>query len=52
MATLDDLVFGGWDIFEDDCYAAARTAGVIEPALLEKVRPSAPSAPEVGRSSN
>jgi myo-inositol-1-phosphate synthase len=36
---LDDLVFGGWDIFEDDCYAAARTAGVIEPALLEKVRP-------------
>ena len=39
LAPLDDLVFGGWDIFEDDCYAAARTAGVIEPALLEKVRP-------------
>ncbi|HTK28908.1 MAG TPA: inositol-3-phosphate synthase [Vicinamibacterales bacterium] len=39
LATLDDLVFGGWDIFEDDCYAAARTAGVIEPSLLEKVRP-------------
>src|SRR5215213_11388991 len=39
LSTLDDLVFGGWDIFEDDCYAAARTAGVIEPALLEKVRP-------------
>ena len=39
LAGLDDLVFGGWDIFEDDCYAAARTAGVIEPALLEKVRP-------------
>src|SRR5438876_9498640 len=32
LATLDDLVFGGWDIFEDDCYKAARTAGVIEPA--------------------
>ena len=32
-------MFGGWDIFEDDCYAAARTAGVIEPALLEQVRP-------------
>ena len=32
-------VFGGWDIFEDDCYAAARTAGVIEPALLDQVRP-------------
>ena len=39
LAGLDDLVFGGWDIFEDDCYAAARTAGVIEPSLLERVRP-------------
>src|SRR6478672_7759292 len=39
LATLDDLVFGAWDIFEDDCYAAARTAGVIEPSLLDKVRP-------------
>src|SRR5499425_31606 len=39
ISALDDLVFGGWDIFEDDCYAAARTAGVIEPSLLEKVRP-------------
>ncbi len=39
LPTLDDLAFGGWDIFEDDCYAAARTAGVIEPSLLEKVRP-------------
>jgi myo-inositol-1-phosphate synthase len=38
LAGLDDIVFGGWDIFEDDCYAAAKTAGVIEPALLEKVR--------------
>src|SRR5215471_8383700 len=39
LSSLDDLVFGGWDIFEDDCYAAARTAGVIEPSLLEQVRP-------------
>ena len=39
LASLDDLVFGGWDIFQDDCYAAARTAGVIEPSLLERVRP-------------
>src|SRR6478735_5936043 len=38
LATLDDLVFGGWDIFEEDCYAAARTAGVIEPSLLDKIR--------------
>src|SRR5947208_678377 len=39
LASIDDLVFGGWDIFSDDCYAAARTAGVIEPVLLEQVRP-------------
>src|SRR5947208_10695388 len=39
LSSLDDLVFGGWDIFEEDCYAAARTAGVIEPSLLDKVRP-------------
>jgi myo-inositol-1-phosphate synthase len=39
LASLDDLVFGGWDIFEDDCYEAARTAGVLEPSLLDEVRP-------------
>src|SRR4051812_33283527 len=39
LSSLDDLVFGGWDIFEDDCYAAAKTAGVLEPSLLEQVRP-------------
>src|SRR5258706_9960502 len=39
LSGLDDLVFGGWDIFEDDCYAAARTAGVIEPSLLDRIRP-------------
>src|SRR5687768_3361588 len=38
LADLSDIVFGGWDIFEEDCYAAARTAGVLEPAQLEKVR--------------
>src|SRR2546422_6775773 len=39
LSTLDDLVFGGWGIFEDDFYAAARTAGGIEPSLLDQVRP-------------
>ena len=38
LTPLDDLVFGGWDIFDDDCYEAARTAGVLEPALLAQVR--------------
>jgi len=39
LAALDDLVFGGWDIFEDDCYDAAKTAGVLEVSLLDRVRP-------------
>jgi myo-inositol-1-phosphate synthase len=38
LADLNDIVFGGWDIFEEDCYAAARTAGVLERAQLEQVR--------------
>jgi len=38
LASLDDIVFGGWDIFEEDCYTAAKTAGVLEPSLLDTVR--------------
>jgi myo-inositol-1-phosphate synthase len=38
LAGLDDIVFGGWDIFEDDCYEAARTAGVLESSLLENIK--------------
>jgi myo-inositol-1-phosphate synthase len=38
IAGLDDLVFGGWDIFEDDCYEAAKTAGVIDRSLLDQVQ--------------
>ena len=30
LAKVDDLVFGGWDIFEDDCYEAAIKAGVLD----------------------
>jgi myo-inositol-1-phosphate synthase len=39
LANLEDVVFGGWDIFAEDCYGAARTAGVLEPSLLDRVRP-------------
>jgi myo-inositol-1-phosphate synthase len=39
LASLDDIVFGGWDIFEDNAYEAARTAGVLDKELLEKIRP-------------
>jgi len=38
LAGLNDIVFGGWDIFEDNCYDAARTAGVLEPALLDQIK--------------
>jgi myo-inositol-1-phosphate synthase len=39
LATLDDIVFGGWDIFEDNAYEAAKTAGVLDASLLEQIRP-------------
>ena len=39
LAELNDLVFSGWDIFEDDMYAAAGKAGVLERSLLEQVKP-------------
>jgi myo-inositol-1-phosphate synthase len=38
LASLNDIVFGGWDIFDDNCYEAARTAGVLEPALLDQIK--------------
>jgi myo-inositol-1-phosphate synthase len=38
LADLDDLVFGGWDLFKDNSYEAALKAGVLERTLLEQVR--------------
>jgi myo-inositol-1-phosphate synthase len=38
LSDLEDLVFGGWDIFEDDMYAAAVKAGVLDRGILEKIR--------------
>ncbi|HLY20216.1 MAG TPA: inositol-3-phosphate synthase [Bryobacteraceae bacterium] len=38
LASLDDLVFGTWDIYPDNCYEAAEKAGVLEMPLLEKLR--------------
>src|ERR671921_3022837 len=35
---LDDLVFGGWDVFPDDAYEAATVAGVLEKEHLGAVR--------------
>ena len=39
LASLDSIVFGGWDIFEENSYEAARTAGVLEPSLLDQIKP-------------
>jgi myo-inositol-1-phosphate synthase len=39
LASLDDIVFGGWDIFDENCYEAATTAGVLEKELLEQIKP-------------
>jgi myo-inositol-1-phosphate synthase len=38
LAEIDDLVFGAWDIFEENCYDAAMQAGVIEKELLVQLK--------------
>ncbi len=38
LAKLDDIVFGGWDIFEDNAYQAAVRAGVLESKDLEPIK--------------
>ena len=38
LASLDDLVFGGWDIYEDTAYQAAANAHVLDKDLLEQVK--------------
>jgi myo-inositol-1-phosphate synthase len=39
LAGLDDLVFGGWDLFPDNTYEAAAKAGVLSREMLSAVRP-------------
>jgi myo-inositol-1-phosphate synthase len=39
LAGLDDIVFGGWDIFEENSFEAAKIAGVLDADLLEQIRP-------------
>jgi len=38
LAKLDDLVFGGWDIFPESSYDAAAKAGVLDPHHLAMVK--------------
>jgi myo-inositol-1-phosphate synthase len=37
LASLDDVVFGAWDIFSDNAFDAAMKAGVLEKDLLNQV---------------
>ena len=39
LASLEDLVFGGWDVFPDNAYEAARKAGVLGAEHLTALRP-------------
>jgi len=39
LSELDDLVFGGWDIFSDNAFEAATKAGVLSSEMLAAVRP-------------
>ena len=38
LVGMDDLTFGGWDIFTDDAYAAAKNAGVLQNELLDQIK--------------
>ena len=38
LASLDDLVFGGWDIFRDSAYEAATKAGVLTRDHLDPIK--------------
>jgi myo-inositol-1-phosphate synthase len=39
LANLKDVVFAGWDIFEDNVYEAAAHAAVLKPEMLKKLKP-------------
>ncbi|QIL38012.1 inositol-3-phosphate synthase [Pedobacter sp. HDW13] len=38
LAALEDLVFGGWDVYEDNVYEAAMNARVLDANLLRDVK--------------
>ena len=39
LSSLDQVVFGGWDIFEDNVYEAASNAKVLDQQMLDKLKP-------------
>ena len=38
LSDLTDMVFGGWDIFEEDMFRASINAGVLEKKMLDSIR--------------
>ncbi len=38
LVDLENIYFGGWDIFEDDAYESALNAGVLEKTLLDQIK--------------
>jgi len=38
LTKLDDIVFGGWDLFPDDAYQAASEAGVLSKEHLDQLK--------------
>ncbi|MGJ1286332.1 inositol-3-phosphate synthase [Sphingobacterium spiritivorum] len=38
LAKLEDIVFGGWDVYEDNVYVAASKAKVLEQGQLDQVK--------------
>lgn len=38
LTDLNDLVFGAWDLFEDNAYESAVNAGVLEKELLDQLK--------------
>src|SRR6516162_10415907 len=58
LAKLEDLVFGGWDVYPDDAHQAAAKAGVLDGKDLAKVqkflagiRPMKAAFDQIGRAS-
>jgi myo-inositol-1-phosphate synthase len=39
LAQLNDIVFGGWDVYTDNVYESAMNAKVLETSLLNAVKP-------------
>ena len=39
LANINDIVFTGWDIFEDNVYESAAHAKVLDKEILEQLKP-------------